>query len=265
MEVTRRGLALVTGASSGIGMELARIMAADGWDLVLVARSAETLKDLAADLAGKYGRDARALPLDLSRPDAAEQVAVWLDARGLAVDALVNNAGYATYGPFADTPVEDTLGMLRLNMEALTHLTLLLLPGMRERRRGWILNVASAAAFQPGPFMAGYYATKAYILHLSEALGAELAPEGILVSALCPGPVKTGFGARAGVKRTRLFRMLQYVDAADVARAGYQAMLRGKPVVIPGLWNRIVAWSMRLVSRRAAVRLVHRLQAERKD
>ena len=178
--------ALVTGASSGIGLELATLLAKDRHDLVLVARGRERLDGVARGLTEEFGVAATVLPADLTDPSAPIDIALALAERKLAIDILVNNAGFGVYGFFAQTPLEKELAMIQVNITALTHLTKLLLPGMLERRRGRILNVASTAAFQPGPLMAVYYATKAYVLSFSEALANETAGTGVTVTALCP-------------------------------------------------------------------------------
>ena len=191
--------ALITGASSGIGADLARLFARDGYDVVLVARSEEKLREVAEGIGKEHaGVTARVIVADLARPDAARDV---VDALGgLPIDALVNNAGYGVAGPFVETDVRSELEMIQVNVVALTHLTKLLAPGMVARKRGRILNVSSTAAFQPGPLMAVYYATKAYVLSVSEALAEELRGSGVTVTALCPGPTATGFAAASNME-----------------------------------------------------------------
>ena len=193
------GTALVTGASSGIGLELARLFAHDGYDLILVARSVEKLDRLGAELSARHGIRARTVGADLGSPDAPGAIAETLKQAAVRIDVLVNNAGYGVHGPFAKTELQTELDLLRVNVVALTHLTKLLLPTMLARRAGRILNVASTAGFQPGPLMAVYSASKAYVLSFSEALAEELAGTGVTVTTLCPGPVLTGFQARAGL------------------------------------------------------------------
>src|SRR6185436_6905763 len=197
-----RDLALVTGASSGIGADLARELAQGGHDLVLVARGEDKLKALAAELEKAHSIRARVISADLAQPDAAVQLVKQLG--GTPIDVLINNAGYALYGRFAETDAADELRMIQVNIVALTQLAKLLLPGMLARKKGRILNVASTAAFQPGPLMAVYYATKAYVLSFSEALANELQGTGVGVTALCPGPTRTGFQKRAEIERTHL-------------------------------------------------------------
>ena len=191
---------LVTGASSGIGLELARCFAADGCRLVLVARKGNALEALATDLRKAHKIQAQVITADLAHPEAPTRLLAHLQSAGLKVDVLVNNAAFGAQGKFVELPLGRQLEMLQVNITSLTHLTGLLLPGMVERRRGGILNVASTAAFQPGPGMAVYYATKAYVLSFSEALAEELAGTGVTVTAVCPGPTATNFGAAANMR-----------------------------------------------------------------
>jgi uncharacterized protein len=255
---------LITGASAGIGLELARRFAAGGYDLVLVARSGDRLEELAAGLRSRHGVAVRVLARDLSDPRSPEAVCSDLAAAGVAVDVLINNAGFATFGPFAETPLDRELEELQLNVVTLTQLAKRLLPGMLARRRGGILNVASTAAFQPGPLMAVYYATKAYVLSFSEALAEELRGSGVTVTALCPGPTATEFQQRAGMQESKLFSgLLKVADAAAVARAGYDGFRAGKRIVVPGLVNKLGVQSLRVSPRAMATRLVKRLQERR--
>lgn len=254
--------ALVTGASGGIGEELARLFAADGHDLVLVARSRDKLARLAEELQEKHGVSARVLAADLARPEAPREILEELSAGGVTVDALVNNAGFGTYGLFAETDLKSELDMLQVNVVALTHLTKLFLPGMTARRRGYVMNVASTAAFQPGPLMAVYYASKAYVLSLSEALANECEGTGVVVSALCPGPTETGFVAAAGMGDSKLFDRA-VMDARTVAVAGYRGLLAGRAVVIPGLRNNLLARSIGLFPRGLVTKVVRGIQEKR--
>ena len=264
MSEQARGTALVTGASSGIGLELATLLARDRHDLVLVARSRERLDAVARGLGEEYGVSVLVLAHDLSDPAAPEALARELAERGVAVDILVNNAGFGVYGPFAETPIAKELEMIQVNVTALTHLTKLLLPAMRARRRGRILNVASTAAFQPGPLMAVYYASKAYVLSFTEALANELDGSGVTVTALCPGPTITEFQKNAGVAQSRLFRSMLVMNAPEVARAGYEGMLRGKRIVIPGLGNRMLVQALRVSPRSVITAAARRLQESKK-
>lgn len=240
--------ALVTGASYGIGRELALCCARGGFDLVLVARSGDKLRSLAAEIVGRYPVKARVLEADLSRPEVPGGIESQLSSEGVEIAVLVNNAGFGVNGPFTSQVFEVQRELLQVNVVALTHLTRLLLPGMLARRRGRILNVASTAAFQPGPLMAVYYASKAYVLFLSEALSEELRGTGITVTALCPGPTATEFQARASMQHSRLFSR-PAMNAQSVAETGYAAMMAGKAVVTPGLLNRLLAQSVRISPR----------------
>lgn len=257
----RRPAALVTGASSGIGRALAELFAADGHELVLVARSTDVLSALAAELAERHGARAHAVPADLAVRDAPAVIAEESVALGLQITHLVNNAGFAVYGPFTETDGERERDMIRVNVEALTALTKIFVPGMVTRGRGRILNVASTAAFQPGPNMAVYYATKAYVLHFSVALAMELEGTGVTVTTLCPGPTRTAFASRAGMTGSRLFAGGRGMDVARVARAGYDGMRRGEGIVVPGTGNKALALATRLVPRGVAARIARRVQA----
>ncbi len=258
-----RGTALVTGASSGIGLELATLLARNRHDLVVVARSRERLEAIARGLTEEFGVSVAILALDLARPETPAAIARELGDRGLAVDILVNNAGFGVFGPFAQTPLTRELEMIEVNVAAPTQLTKLLLPGMLERRRGRILNVASTAAFQPGPLMAVYYATKAYVLSFTEALANELDGSGVTVTALCPGPTITEFQKQAGVAQSRL-RSILVMDAPQVARAGYEGMMRGRRLVIPGAGNRFFVEALRVTPRRLVTAIARRIQESKK-
>lgn len=259
-EIGARRTALVTGATSGIGLELATLLAQDGHDLILVARNADRLENVAADLRLQAGHQVTTIVKDLAQPTAIEELVVQVRRTGTTVDVLINNAGYAVYGPFAQTDLQDELAMMRVNMLALTHLTKLLLPGMLERKSGRILNLASTAAFQPGPLMAVYYASKAYVLSFSQAIAEEVRGSGVTVTALCPGPTETGFQKRAAMEESRLIKGRAIMDAATVAKVGYAGMLQGKTVVIPGRRNRVLAEANRFLPRNLMTRLVHRAQ-----
>lgn len=255
--------ALVTGASGGIGEELARLFAADGHDLVLVARSRDKLARLAEELQAKHGIEARVLAADLARVEAPREIFEELEGASVTVDALVNNAGFGSYGLFAETDLKSELDLLQVNIVALTHLTKLFLPPMLARRRGYVMNVASTAAFQPGPLMAVYYASKAYVLSLSEALTNECRGTGVVVSALCPGPTETGFVAAApGMSESKLFDRT-VMDARTVAEAGYRGLLAGRAIVIPGWRNNLLARSIGLFPRGLVTKVVRGIQEKR--
>jgi uncharacterized protein len=255
------GTALITGASSGIGLELAGLFARDGYDLVLVARSVDKLDRLGAELSQRHGIRSRTVGADLASPDAPGAIAETVKQEAVRVDVLVNNAGFGLVGPFAQTDAATELGMIQVNVTALTHLTKLLLPDMVARRRGRILNVASTAGFVPGPLMAVYYATKAYVISFSEALAEELRGSGVSVTVLCPGPTRTEFQATARLSPdARLFRLPWVADAASVARAGYAGLMHGKRMVVPGLANKLVAQSLRVTPRALLARIARRFQ-----
>lgn len=252
---------LITGASSGIGLELARLFAHDGYDLVLVARSLDKLDRLGAELAQRHGIRSHSVGADLAAPDAPGAIVETLRQTAVRVDVLVNNAGYGIYGPFATTDLRSELDLLQVNIVALTHLTKLLVPEMLARGAGRILNVASTAGFQPSPFLAVYAASKAYVLSFSEALGEELAGTGVTVTTLCPGPTVTGFQARAGMEGVRLFRGPLLMDAAPVARAGYEGLMRGRRLVVPGVGNKLLMESVRFAPRRLVTKIARFIQA----
>lgn len=250
--------ALVTGATSGIGYEFAKLLARDGHDLVLAARSQERLEDVAAEFRAGFGRRVEIVAVDLARDDGAGKVFQAVDAAGLAVDILINNAGYAVSGPFKDTDLDLELKMMHVNMLTLTTLTKRVLPLMLGRRSGKILNVASTAAFLPGPMMAVYCASKAYVLSFTEAIAEELRDSGVTVTALCPGPTATGFQHRAAMDESRLDKGREIMDAAEVAAIGYVGMMQGKRIVIPGLRNRVMTEAPRVLPRRVMTRLIRR-------
>jgi len=258
-----RPTALVTGASGGIGLELARLFAKGGHDLILVARNEAKLKELALYLGKMYRCNVEVIPADLSQPEVPEALVEELKTRGLTVDVLVNNAGSGENKLFAQQDMRRVMEMIQLNMTTLTLLTKLLLPAMLAAKKGRILNIASTAAFAPGPLMAIYYATKAYVLSFSEAIGSELKGTGVTVTALCPGPTRTGFATAAGVTNTNLFNAPGVMDAAPVAEAGYRGCMSGKAVVIPGLLNKVLVWGIALSPRWMVTPISRRLQ-ERK-
>ncbi len=251
--------ALITGASAGIGWELARQFAADKTNLVLVARRSERLEELAAQVRREHGVEARVVTADLGRPEAPQSIIDHLSSVGVTVDVLVNNAGFGTLGPVAELDLRRQMEMVQVNVCALTHLTRLLLPGMIQRRRGGILNVASTAGFQPGPFMAVYYATKAYVLSFSEAVAEEVAAQGVKVSCLCPGPTATEFADTARMGHALMFR-LHTMTARQVAQIGYRAFRRGKLLVVPGWLNYLGSMGVRFAPRSVVRKIARRLQ-----
>ena len=251
--------ALVTGASGGIGLEIARVCADHGQPVVLVARSGAALTTIAGEIEQRYGVAALPLTYDLARADAPRALAEDLASRGVRIGTLVNNAGVATYGAFAEVDLDLQLAELRLNVEALTAPTGLFVRPMVEARSGRILNVASTAAFFPGPLMAVYYASKAYVLSFSEALREELRGTGVGVTALCPGITRTGFQARAGLEDSKLVQR-GMMDSATVARAAYRGLQKNQALVIPGFSNRLQALAPRFLPRGLAPGIIRRAQ-----
>jgi short-subunit dehydrogenase len=216
----QRETALITGASSGIGLDLAKLMASD-FDLIITARNQTELEEIARELQTAHGNHVHVIPSDLTLPEAPQQLFAEIQRRGLPVDILINNAGFGSYGAFAESDPKTSLDMVEVNIAALTALTRLALPGMVERKCGRIMNVASTAGFQPGPLMAVYYATKAYVIMFSEAIANELKGSGVSVTCLCPGATATRFAGRANMEESRLFKM-GAMESKDVARAGYK-------------------------------------------
>ncbi len=245
---------LLTGASSGIGRELAKCFAAEGCRLVLVARKKKALEALADELRNTFKTQSEVLTTDLAEPEAPQRLFNHLKVNGTKVDVLVNNAGFGAKGRFVELAAARQIDMVQVNVAALMHLTRLFLPEMIERRRGGVLNVASTAAFQPGPGMAVYYATKAFVLSFSEAVAEELIGTGVTVSALCPGPTATNFAAVAGA-RTSTFFDRHAMSAASVAAIGHRAFRQGQVLEIAGFRNRSLAFGVRL-GPRALVRKI---------
>lgn len=269
--------ALITGASTGLGLELARLFAADGHPLILVARTSDRLTALANELQAQLNVDVVTLPMDLTETGAVARLLQRLEARNLGVRVLVNNAGIGVYGPFCDRDWSSIEGLIQLNITVLTDLTRGLLPAMQAVARTnagpqlGVINVASTAAFQPGPLMAVYFASKAYVLSFSEALHEENRSLGVTVSAFCPGPTRTAFFGRDGMVPTGELteadlaefkrRDLRRMDAATAARMGYEGFLAGRAVVIPGHRNRMLTWVPRLLPRALVRRVVGRMLA----
>ena len=241
--------ALVTGASTGIGRELAFLCAADGRNVVLVARSAERLERAAADIRRTHRVRAVALPMDLTEPGAAERLLAETGGNGIEVDFLINNAGFGMSRRFTEVPLRTQRAMIALNLGALADLCRLCLPGMIERGRGRVLNVGSGAGHVPGLGFTAYAATKAFVLHLTEGLAGELAGSGVTASVLCPGPVNTPFLGTAGIGGLSGIRRLALADPRRVARAGYRGALRGRVVIHPGILPRLVPLVPRLLPR----------------
>ncbi len=244
---------LITGASAGIGRALAHEFAKDGYNVVLVARRASALEELAADLSSRYAINARAIGADLADPSGPQRVFDELEAAGVAIDVVVNNAGVGARGAVAELPLDRQLQMIQLNVTALTALTRLFLPGMLQRRHGGVLNVASTAAFQPGPFMSVYYATKAYVLSFTEGVAEEVAGSGLKVTCVAPGPTASEFARTADMTRSRLFST-PAASVEDVARTAYQGWKAGRVLVVVGARNRVTSFIAQRLAPRAYVR-----------
>lgn len=255
--------ALVTGASDGIGRELARILAREGYDLVVTARREELLNSLAQEIHSRYKRAVETLPADLSAAAGVETVLRRMEAFG-DLDVLVNNAGFGDHGLFADADPHRLDAMIAVNVASLTALTRGLLPKMVARGAGQVLNVASVAAFQPGPLMSVYYATKAYVLSLSLGLREELRGTGVSVTALCPGPTKSGFQDVAGIEKSGLMSDSRMPDAREVAEYAYRAMVGRKAIAVHGAGYRFMIFVQRLLPRTFVARMVKGLQEKRR-
>ncbi len=257
--------ALITGASTGIGYELSKCFAADRHNLIVVARQEQRLRQIADDFTKQFGITVKVIAADLLQPDAPQKIADLVRKDSLQVDYLVNNAGFGLGGKFAETDLTTELGMMQVNMSALVALTKLFLPEMITRKSGKVMNVASTAAFQPGPLMAVYYATKAFVLSFSEAIANELKGTGVTVSALCPGPTASEFQKRAQIENTRLIksRVMGMMTSEQVAKIGYQGFMQGKRIIIPGLLNKIGAHSTRLSPRAVNAQIARMVQESR--
>lgn len=242
--------ALITGASSGLGIEFAHIHASKGDNLVLVARGKDKMNLLKAELIKEFNVSVHVIGKDLTAQAAAKEIFDELKTKKIKIDYLINNAGFGDFGTFAQCDWDKQMDMINLNVMALTYLTRLFLPEMIKNKYGKILNVASTAAFQPGPTMSVYFATKAFVLSFTEAIANELKGTGVTATALCPGATDTGFKINASLDNSNLFKGNQIATSKDVAEFGYKAMIKGKTVVIHGLMNRIMAGSVRLAPRK---------------
>ena len=249
---------LVTGASSGIGLELAKLFAAEGSNLVLVARREDALQQLATQLRGEHGVNVHVVPQDLAISTSSQQIYEHLKRHGIILDVLVNNAGFGDVGLVSRLPLESQIHAIQVNVTALTALTRLFLPEMLDRRRGGVLNLSSTAAFQPGPGMAVYFATKAYVLSFTEALVEELVGTGVTATCLAPGVTHTPFLPRSGVSRARLGR-LGALDVQYVARAGYRGFRAGRALVVPGVGNKLLTFAVRFTPRWLVRKIVRQL------
>lgn len=258
-----RPLALITGASAGIGLEFARVFAEHQYDLLLVARRRDALEALAGRLEGQFGISAKVHAADLSLPDTPQKIFDFTRNEGIEVEVLVNNAGFGVGGAFSETDIERELEEIQVNITALTHLTKLFLPQMIKRRSGKILQVASTAGFQPGPLMSVYYASKAYVISFSQALSEELRNTGVTVTTLCPGSTHSEFAKTAGLTQIRLFQMGGIAEASDVAEYGYDALMKGKRLAIPGLKNKFTTQANRIFPRILITKVARKLQEGR--
>jgi short-subunit dehydrogenase len=255
---------LITGASSGIGRELAGLFAADKAHLILVARSRDRLDEVAAQLRQAHGIEVQVVPMDLARPESPRELFEQLTAQGTSVDVLVNNAGFGALGAFAELPLERQRDMIQVNIMSLVELTRLFLPGMLQRRRGGVLNVGSTAGFQPGPNMAIYYASKAFVNHFSEALAEEVRGSGVAVTCLAPGATETGFAGAAGMENAVLFKSGAVMDVKTVAQSGYRAFRRSRVLIVPGVRNKLLAFSVRLAPRSLVRKIAKSMQTLRR-
>ncbi len=255
--------ALITGASGGIGYEMAKILAAKNINLVLVARSEHVLEKMKIDLEAEHNIKVFNIIRDLSEIDSAKDIYDIVRLENIQIDYLINNAGFGYYGRFTETDWEKEYDMIQLNIIALTWLTKLFLKDMLKRNEGRIMNVASTAAFQPGPLMAVYYATKSFVLYLSEAIAEEISSSNVTITTLCPGPTGTGFKDNAELGNSGLFKQTKIADAGEVAAYGINAMMKGKRLAVHGLMNKIMAFSNRLLPRKLILKTVHQLSKQK--
>ncbi len=252
--------ALITGASSGIGLAFSKLLARDGYDVVLVARSQRRLQQISKDLENSFSIQAYVLEQDLSKEGAVKSIYDHLQRKKMSIDVLVNNAGFGLFGEFSRTDWKKESAMIQLNIVTLTEMSKFFLPSMLRNRSGKIVNVASTASFMPGPLMAVYYATKAYVLSFSEALAKEVEGMGVSVTALCPGPTATGFQKASELEESKLIKGKTFPDAQEVARYGYQAMKDGKVVAVHGIANQLIVWFVRLMPRSIITSMVYKFQ-----
>jgi short-subunit dehydrogenase len=259
-----KNTALITGASNGIGLELAKVHASKGGDLVLVARNKTKLDELKAELESQFKVSVYTIGKDLSANNSAQEVYDETTKQNIQIDYLINNAGFGDFGMFAETEWNKELQMINLNITTLTQFTKLYLQDMVKRKSGKIMNVASTAAFQSGPTMAVYYVTKAYVLSFSEAVDNEVSGKGVTVTTLCPGPTESGFQAAAAMEESNLVKGKKLPTAKEVAEYGYSSMMKGKTVAIHGMMNWIMANSVRFTPRALVVKLTRKIQDKAK-
>src|SRR5438552_4762203 len=257
--------ALITGSSSGIGFHLAMEFARRRQALVLIAPVASELQKIASELKTVGALFVRTIAKDLEKPEAPQEIFDELSSDRIYIDILVNNAGFGHRGKFWEIPIEHEISMLRLNIEAVLRLTKLFLPLMLQRRKGRVLNVASVAGFEPGPLFAVYHASKAFVLSLSEALATELQGTGVTATALCPGPTDTDLFERSGTLSARMFQKVNLMAPQDVAKAGYEGVIAGDRVVVPGVANKIIVFSRRLLPEAAMAKMNEKLYADTSD
>ncbi|MEX1140132.1 MAG: SDR family oxidoreductase [Bacteroidota bacterium] len=257
--------ALITGASSGLGYDLASVFAENGYNLVLVARSKEKLLDLANQARQMFGVSAHVIAKDLARAESPSEIFKELQSKNIPVDVLVNNAGYGILGPFGFSDSGDQVNMVDVNVMAPVRLTALFLPAMLLKGSGRILNIASTAGFQPGPFMSGYYASKSFVVSFSVGLAEELRDRGVTASVLCPGPMATGFRARAGVKQPALLASLADIDSRVVARNGFEGLMAGKVIIVPGILNKLGTMARRILPITMIARILGKIQKQRME
>lgn len=263
MNIKCQGTVLITGSANGIGYQLARIFAHEHYNLVLVDRLAEKLNKIAIEFQQEFGISVKPIIKDLSLSTSPEEIFTELQQAGIKIDILVNNAGFGTYGLFNETNLNIELEMLQVNLVCLTHLTKLFLKEMVKEGKGKILNVSSAAAFQPGPLMAVYFATKAYVLSFSEAIANELEGTGVTVTVLCPGSTISAFHERTGMADSKLLKGKKMMDAETVAQMGYNALIKGKTIVIPGFMNKLMSKCVRFIPRKLVTKIVRSMQEDK--
>ena len=256
--------ALITGASGGLGLSFVKVFAKEGYDLVIVARNTQRLESIKADTEAEFGVNVKIVSKDLTNENAPHEIFLETEKENIKVDVLVNNAGFGDFGKFADSCVEKQSDMIALNVSSLVKLTHFYLKDMIERGSGRILNVASIAAFQPGPLMSVYYATKAFVLSFSEALAVETKGTGVKITALCPGPIKTDFEKRADLEESGLFKNLKVWSPDVIAKFGYKKMMQNKTVCIKGGLNKLITFSSRLAPRALVRNSVYQIQKPKK-
>ncbi len=260
-----KNTAVITGASGGLGREFARLFAKDGYNLILAARNGEKLQKLKEETEKEYGVTAEIFICDLSETEAPEKLFAFCEEKQAEIAALVNNAGFGDFGEFYRSDLTKQTEMVQVNDMALMRLTRLILPQMIARKSGKILNVASVAAFAPGPLMSVYYATKAFVLSFTEALAVETKPYNVSITALCPGPTKTGFESAAALEKSGLFKNLKNADAAKTAAFGYKKMNKGKVIAVHGAGNRFLVRMMKFAPRALVRKCVYKIQKEKQS